>query len=93
MDSEKLQSWLIALVQGLVSNPESVEVEKKSDEMGVLYTVRVHEDDGGKVIGKGGTIANAIRTVLRSAGYLIDVKASMKVDVPNSNFTPRDREE
>lgn len=92
MNSDKLQLWLVALVQGLVSNPAAVEIDVASDEMGVLFTVRVHEEDRGKVIGKAGSIANAIRTVLRSAGRLVDVRASMKVDVPNSNFEPRDRE-
>ena len=92
MDSDNLQEWLIALVKGLVSKPESVEVEKTTDEMGVLYTVRVSAEDRGKVIGREGSIANAIRTVLRSAGMMINVRASMKVDVPDRDFTPRDRE-
>lgn len=92
MDSDQLQEWLGNIIKGLVSVPDSVEVEKTTDEMGVLYTVRVAPEDRGKVIGKEGSIANAIRTVLRSAGRLIDVRASMKVDVPNSSFAPRERE-
>lgn len=92
MDSDKLQEWLVMIVKGLVSNPDSVVVEKTIDDMGVLYKVQVHEDDRGKVIGKEGSIGNAMRTLLRSAGRLGDIKASMQIDVPNSNFTPRDRE-
>ena len=90
MDYQNLQKWLTDLVSGLVSHPEEIDLTKQEDEQGILFVLKVHEEDRGKVIGKEGNIANAIRTVLRSAGRLIDVRASMKVDVPGSSFHPKD---
>lgn len=89
MNEQSLQSWLESLIHGLVSFPQSVQIEKKIDEEGILFIVKVHESDRGKVIGKEGSIATAVRTVLRSAGRLIDLRASMKVDVPGSRFELR----
>jgi len=89
-NSDKLQVFLHNILSGLVNKPEDIEIEKTTDDMGVLYLVRLHESDYGKVIGKKGNIANAIRVVLRSAGMLLGVRASMKIDVPGSIFHPRE---
>lgn len=91
MQENNLKDWLTALVHGLVANPKSVEIEEKTDELGVLYTIKVADSDKGRVIGKEGSIADAIRVLLRSAGRTLDIRASMKVDVPNSRFEPKDR--
>lgn len=85
---DKLSSWLTASVQGIVSNPLDVQVEAREDDMGLFFIVKVHELDRGKVIGKGGAHAQALRTLLRCAGGLNDVRAAMKVDVPGSQFKP-----
>ena len=90
MDLVQLTAWLEEIVRGLVAYPDDVKIIQTSDDMGILFSVKVHDSDIGKVIGKEGSIANAIRVVLRSAGRLINVRASMKVDVPNSNFQPRE---
>ncbi len=55
------------LVSELVDDPESVEVTESEDDRGMRYTVRVAPDDMGKVIGKGGRTAKAIRAVVRAA--------------------------
>ncbi len=55
------------LVSELVDDPESVEVTETEDDRGMRYTVRVAPDDMGKVIGKGGRTAKAIRAVVRAA--------------------------
>lgn len=86
MNSDELQEWLMAIIKGIVSYPESIEIMKKSDEMGVLYTVKVHAEDRGKVIGKQGRVAGAIRDLLRSAGGQNRIRTSMKIDVPDSEF-------
>lgn len=85
-ENDKLNKWLVAVIAGLVSNPDKVSVTSSEDEQGVLFVVTVSHDDVGKVIGKKGAIAQAVRTLLRSAGYLIDIRASMKVDAPGSTF-------
>jgi uncharacterized protein len=56
------------LVRALVEQPDKVEVEEFEEEGDLVLEVSVAEDDLGRVIGRGGRIANAIRTVARAAG-------------------------
>ncbi|MGH3424304.1 MAG: RNA-binding protein [Nocardioidaceae bacterium] len=51
------------LVGGIVEHPDDVDVRSKELRRGLLYEVRVHPDDLGKVIGRQGRTATAIRTV------------------------------
>lgn len=88
--NEKLELWLKTVISGMVSNPNSIIIEKIEDDMGLLFNVSVHIEDRGKVIGKEGSIANALRIILRSAGRLEDVRASMKIFVPGSKFEVRE---
>lgn len=85
MDTDKLLPWLTNIISALVSNPDDISIDQVEDSMGLLFTVRVHKEDQGKVIGKEGNIANAIRVLLRSAGRSCDVRASMKIDA-GTNF-------
>ena len=55
------------LVQGIVTNPDDVEVEEFLDDIGSVYGVRVSPDDVGRVIGKDGRVANALRQVVKAA--------------------------
>ncbi len=56
------------LVRALVENPDEVEVEEFEEDGDLILEVSVADDDLGRVIGRGGRIANAIRTVARAAG-------------------------
>jgi predicted RNA-binding protein YlqC (UPF0109 family) len=56
------------LVRSLVEHPDQVEVEVFDEDGDLVLEVSVAEDDLGRVIGRGGRIANAIRTVARAAG-------------------------
>lgn len=56
------------LVRALVENPDEVEVEEFDEDGDLVLEVSVAEEDLGRVIGRGGRIANAIRTVARAAG-------------------------
>ncbi len=64
------------LVRGIVEHPDDVSVRAKELRRGRLYEVRVHPDDLGKVIGRSGRTATAIRTVVNAlagkAGARID---------------------
>ena len=92
METEKLQTWLTSLITGLVAYPEDIKIDIKVDEEGVMFVVQVNKDDCGKVIGREGVIASAIRTLLRSSGRLLDVRASMKIDAgTNFSIKPEDR--
>lgn len=56
------------LVRALVENPDEVEVEEFDEDGDLVLEVSVADEDLGRVIGRGGRIANAIRTVARAAG-------------------------
>jgi uncharacterized protein len=68
------------LVQELVDDPDAVSVSEDLDDRGPRYTVRVDPDDMGKVIGRGGRTAKAIRLVVRAAaqrqgqGAIVDIE-------------------
>lgn len=81
-NEEKIVNWVIELVKGLVSNPDEVSVKLLKDEQGTLCKVKVADGDVGKVIGKGGNIASAIRVLVRSAGFLVDEKISTVIESP-----------
>lgn len=56
------------LVRALVDDPDAVEVEEFDEDGDLVLEVTVADDDLGRVIGRGGRIANAIRTVARAVG-------------------------
>ena len=64
----KVHELVTMIVKALVDEPEQVAVNKLEGERSVIFEVRVAPDDLGKVIGKGGRIANALRTLIRAAG-------------------------
>ncbi|MGN6217605.1 MAG: KH domain-containing protein [Solirubrobacterales bacterium] len=60
------------LVKALVEEPEAVLVEELEEDGDLVYEITVAEGDLGRVIGKGGRIANAIRTIAKAAAVRID---------------------
>ena len=62
------------LARELVDDPDAVRVEQIDDERGVLLTLRVAQDDMGKVIGRGGRTARAIRIVMKAAGMRAGIR-------------------
>lgn len=67
------------LAKQLVEDPDAVEVTEIEGDRGVLIQLRVDPDDMGKVIGKGGRTARAIRTVVRAAGTRVGVSAAVEI--------------
>ena len=68
-----LEEALEHLVKGIVDYPDDVVVSSRSLRRGRVLQVRVHPDDLGKVIGRGGRTARALRTVIGSlagGGYV-----------------------
>jgi predicted RNA-binding protein YlqC (UPF0109 family) len=59
-----LEEALEHLVKGIVDNPDDVQVASRDLRRGRVLEVRVHPDDLGKVIGRGGRTATAFRTVI-----------------------------
>ncbi|MEF2244589.1 MULTISPECIES: KH domain-containing protein [unclassified Paenibacillus] len=72
-----MKELILVIAKALVDHPEDVRVQVKDDERSVIYELSVHPDDIGKVIGKQGRIAKAIRTVVTSAS----VKSNKRVVV------------
>ncbi len=60
------------LVKALVEEPDAVEVEELEEDGDLIYEISVAEGDLGRVIGKGGRVANAIRTVAKAAAVRLD---------------------
>ena len=60
------------LVKALVEEPEKVVVEELEEDGDLVYEISVAEADLGRVIGKGGRIANAIRTIAKAAAVRLD---------------------
>jgi predicted RNA-binding protein YlqC (UPF0109 family) len=67
------------LVQAIVDNPDKVQVTEVKGERTIVYEVRVAEEDLGKVIGKEGRIANALRTILKAAAAKLGKKVSLEI--------------
>lgn len=63
-----LESALEHLVKGIVDNPDDVTVDLVTGRRGRTLEVRVHPDDLGKVIGRNGRTAKALRTVMTALG-------------------------
>lgn len=77
-----MQELLVSIASGLVKNPEKVSVvaDEPNDEGVIVYHLSVAEEDMGRVIGKQGRIAKAIRTVMRSAANRNGQKISVEID-------------
>lgn len=60
------------LVRALVEDPSAVVVEELEEDGDLVYEISVAEDDLGRVIGKGGRVANAIRTIAKAAAVRLD---------------------
>lgn len=79
---ERDQQFLEQLVKALVDHPDSVHINRTVDEMGVLLTLDVHAEDMGKIIGRSGNTAKAIRTLLRVVGMKNDARVNLKINEP-----------
>ena len=77
-----MQEGLAIIARGLVDEPDAVKVDRdEPNEEGVtVYHIHVAEDDMGRIIGKQGRIAKAIRTIARSASIRTDEKVMVEID-------------
>ncbi len=77
--------FLEYVVKALVEHPNDVKIKRTVDEMGVLMTLDVHPDDMGKVIGRSGNTAKAIRILLRVVGMKNNARVNLKINEPMGN--------
>ena len=76
------KKFLEYVVKELVDHPETVKIDRTVDEMGVLLTLDVHPEDMGKIIGRQGNTAKAIRTLLRVVGMKNNARVNLKINEP-----------
>ena len=83
------EQFLEYVVKALVDNPDSVKVERKVDEMGVLLSLNVHAEDMGQIVGRQGSTARAIRTLVRIIGLKNHARVNLKIEEPEGGRGPR----
>jgi hypothetical protein len=76
------KAFLEYIVKALVDNPNDVKIDRTVDEMGVLITMTVNGADMGKIIGRQGNTAKAIRTLLRVIGMKNNARVNLKINEP-----------
>ncbi len=84
------KEFLELVVKALVDNPADVEVNRTVDEMGVLLTLSVNGADMGKIIGRQGNTAKAIRTLLRVVGMKHNARVNLKINEPAGGYNSPD---
>ncbi len=77
-----MKDLLKVIAQGLVENPDAVYVDQDepAEDGTIVLHLHVAEDDMGRVIGKQGRIAKAMRTVMRAAATRQDLRVSVEID-------------
>jgi hypothetical protein len=79
---QKDQEFLDYVIKALVDNPGEVKTTRTVDEMGVLLTLECGAADMGKIIGRQGNTAKAIRTLLRVVGMKNNSRVNLKINEP-----------
>ena len=87
------QEFLEYLVKSIVDHPDDVKVDRKVDEMGVLLSLKVNAQDMGQVVGREGSTAKAVRTLLRIVGIKNNARVNLKIEEPEGSTRPPRREE
>jgi hypothetical protein len=75
-----MQELVKVLAKALVENPDAVEVEETEEEGRTVLKLHVAQEDMGRVIGKQGRIAKAIRTIVKSAATRENKKVTVDID-------------
>lgn len=90
---ERDQEFVEYVVKSIVDTPDAVSTVRTVDEMGVLITLTVDQNDLGQVIGRQGQTAKAIRTLLRVVGAKNQARVNLKINEPEGSRPPRQRRE
>lgn len=76
------QAFLEYIIKALVDHPDDVKISRKVDEMGVLLSLKVNPEDMGQIIGKAGSTARAIRSLVRIVGLKNHARVNLKIEEP-----------
>lgn len=85
MVKEADKDFLEYIVKALVDHPDDVVINRKVDEMGVLLSLKVHPEDMGQIIGKAGSTARAIRSLVRIVGLKNHARVNLKIEEPEGS--------
>jgi len=80
--------FLEYVVKSLVDTPDKVKTNRTVDEMGVLITLEVAPEDMGKIIGRSGNTAKALRILLRVVGMKNNARVNLKINEPEGGSRP-----
>ena len=83
------QEFVETVVKAIVDHPEDVKTKRSVDEMGVLIELTINPQDMGKVIGKQGQTAKALRTLLRVLGAKMNARINLKIVEPEGSQRPQ----
>lgn len=83
------QDFLEFIIKALVDNPNDVKIDRKVDEMGVLLSLKVNPEDMGQIIGKEGSTARSIRSLVRIVGLKNHARVNLKIEEPEGGRAPR----
>lgn len=85
------QNFLEFVVKSLVDHPDDVKIERKVDEMGVLLSLKVNPEDMGQIIGRAGSTARAIRSLIRIIGLKNHARINLKIEEPEGGRKPAEK--
>ena len=91
--ANKDQEFVEYVVKAFVDYPNDVKSDRKIDEMGVLIELTVNPQDMGKIIGKEGRTAKALRTLLRVLGAKSNARINLKITEPEGGRETRETKE
>lgn len=86
MSSTVDKEFLEYLIKSIVDHPEDVKIDRKVDEMGVLLSLKVNPQDMGQVVGRQGSTAKAVRSLLRIVGIKNNARVNLKIEEPEGGF-------
>lgn len=84
------KEFLEYIVKALVDHPTDVKIDRKVDEMGVLLSLKVNPEDMGQIIGKAGSTARAIRSLVRIVGLKNHARVNLKIEEPEGGRISRE---
>jgi hypothetical protein len=87
------QGFVEMVVKAIVDKPDAVSTKRSVDEMGVLVELTVDPEDMGKIIGKEGRTAKAVRTLLRVFGAKNNARINLKIVEPEGSERPSKKDE
>ncbi len=88
-DSDK--EFLEFIIKALVDHPEEVKIDRKVDEMGVLLTLKVNPEDMGQIIGRAGSTARSIRSLVRIVGLKNHARVNLKIEEPEGGRVTQEK--